>query len=381
MSEQNRRRKRRRRRRKIWPLILVCAAAALAFGARYYMNHRTSSAYSVVSSGAREDTASSRYQSFADAVLRYSDDGASLSKDDGTLIWNESYDMHSPTADISEDALVIYDKKGTIMYVFGTNGIRGMITTELPILKAKVSSQGMIAAILEDGETTWINFYSMEGQTIATGKTRIDSPGYPVDLDVSRNSELLMVSYLYIDGNTPTSYVAFYSFGSAGQNQMDNIVSGYTYPNVMIPQVSFLGDDVAVAVRDDGLTLYSGSQIPAENVSVTEETEIASTFISDRGVGLIVQSGVNRQGHILKMYNTGGKLVTERDLQEDYSSVTVSGGQLILHNDRQVSIYGMDGSEKFSGVIEEGMIQSICKTGSNRYMVVMEEGLETIRLK
>ncbi|MCI8592895.1 MAG: hypothetical protein HFI88_11255 [Lachnospiraceae bacterium] len=362
-------------------MLLICAAAALAFGARYYMNHRTSSAYVVVSSGTREDTASSQYQSFADAVLRYSDDGASLSKDDGTLVWNESFDMHSPTADVSDDALVIYDKKGTVMYVFGTNGIRGTISTELPILKAKVSSQGMIAAILEDGETTWINFYSVEGQTIATGKTRIDSPGYPVDLDVSKNSELLMVSYLYVDGNTPTSYVAFYSFGSAGQNQMDNIVSGYTYPNTMIPQVSFLGNDVAVAVRDDGLTFYSGSQIPAENISVTEETEISSTFISDQGVGLIVQSGENQQGHTLKIYNTGGKLVTEQELQMDYSSVAVSGGQLLLYNDKQVSIFGMDGTEKFSGVIEEGVIQSICKTGSNRYMVVMEDGLETIRLK
>lgn len=381
MSEQNRRRKHRRRHRRIWPLLLICAAAALAFGARYYMNHRTSSAYSVVSSAAREDTASSRYQSFAGAVLRYSDDGASLSKDDGTLIWNESFGMHSPTADVSDEALVIYDKKGTSMYVFGTNGLRGTISTELPILKAKVSSQGMIAAILEDGETTWINFYSVEGQTIATGKTRIDSPGYPVDLDVSKNSELLMVSYLYVDGNTPTSYVAFYSFGSAGQNQMDNIVSGYTYPNIMIPQVSFLGDDVAVAVREDGLTLYTGSQIPAENISVTEETEISSIFISDRGVGLVVQGGEDQQGHTLKIYSTAGKLVTEQELRTDYSSCSVSGGQLILHDDRQVSIYGMDGTEKFSGVIEEGTIQSICKTGSNRYMVVMEEGLETIRLK
>ncbi|HCT90937.1 MAG TPA: hypothetical protein DF613_06090 [Lachnospiraceae bacterium] len=381
MSEQKRRRKHRRRRRKIWPLLLICVAAALAFGARYYMEHRTSSAYTVVSTGTREDTVSSQYQSFAGAVLRYSDDGASLSRDDGTLIWNESFDMHSPTVDLSDEAMVIYDKKGTVMYVFGTNGIRGTISTELPILKAKVSSQGMIAAILEDGETTWINFYTVEGQTIATGKTRIDSPGYPVDLDVSKNSELLMVSYLYVDGDTPTSYVAFYSFGSAGQNQMDNIVSGYTYPNVMIPQVSFLGGDVAVAVRDNGLTLYSGGQIPAENVSVTEETEIASTFISDRGVGLIVQGGEKQQGHTLKIYNTGGKVVKEQELQNDYGSVVISGGQLILHNDRQVNIYEMDGTEKFSGTIEEGAIQSICRTGSNRYMVVMEDGLETIRLK
>ena len=74
---------------------------------------------------------------------------------------------------------------------------------------------------------------------IATGKTRIDSPGYPVDLDVSDNGELLVVSYVYVDGNTPTSYVAFYNFGSTGQNQMDNMVSGYTYPDVLVPQVQW----------------------------------------------------------------------------------------------------------------------------------------------
>ena len=71
----------------------------------------------------------------------------------------------------------------------------------------------------------------------------------------------------------------------------------------------------------------------------------------------------------------------EEELKTDYTSATVSGGQLVLHNDRQVSIYEMDGTERFQGVIEEGSVQSVCRTGSNRYMVVMEEGLETIRLK
>lgn len=380
-----RRKKRRKlliRRKGFWVLLALVVVGALL--AKVYIDHRTSTTYSVVSSVSREDAGVLQYQLFADGVLRFSNDGASVTDANGTALWNETYDMNTPTADIADEMLVIYDKKGNLMEIFNKNGLIGSISTDLPILKARVSSQGMIAAILEDGDTTWINFYSSSGETIATGKTRIDSPGYPVDLDVSQDSELLMVSYLYVDGNTPTSYVAFYNFGSAGQNQMDNMVSGYTYPNVMVPQVSFLSSSVSAAVRDDGLTLYNGAQIPAEGLTITEEEEIISSFICSEGVGIVVKniaedSGEN--GYTMKIYNLKGKLRTEKDFQVDYTSLTVSDNQVILYNDRQVSIFTMDGNERFHGTIEEGMIQSICKVGYNRYLVVTDTGIETIKLK
>lgn len=381
------RRKRRKKRylmRRKGLLLIVAVLLIAALGAKLFSDHHTSTSYSVVSTVAREDSSVLQYELFADGVLRFSNDGVSLTDASGTAIWNETYDMNTPTADIADKTLVIYDKKGNLMEIFNEKGLIGSIGTDLPILKARVSSQGMIAAILEDGDTTWINFYSSSGETIATGKTRIDSPGYPVDIDVSENGELLMVSYLYVDGNTPTSYVAFYNFGSAGQNQMDNMVSGYTYANVMVPQVSFLSSSVSAAVRDDGLTLYNGTQIPAEGLTITEETEIISSFICSEGVGIVVKNtseDSDENGYTMKIYNLKGKLSTKKNFQVDYTSLTVSDNQIILYNDRQVSIFTMNGNEKFHGTIEEGMIQNICKVGHNRYLVVTDSNIETIKLK
>ena len=291
--------------------------------------------------------------------------------------------MNTPVAAVNGDAAVVYDQKGTSMCVFNGKGLLGKVTTELPILKARVSSQGMIAAILEDKETTWINFYSPDGQTIATGKTRIDSPGYPVDLDVSDNGELLVVSYIYVDGNTPTSYVAFYNFGTTGQNQMDNMVSGYTYPDVLVPQVRFLSDDTAAAVRDDGITIYRGAQIPAESFSTDTEAEIVSCFVTKSSVGLVTANTEegNEDPYRLQLFNLKGKMIADESFQTEYTTIRADGDRILLYNDKQLGIFDLSGHEKFHGVIEEGTIQDVCTISKDRFLVVMNESIATIKIR
>ena len=70
-----------------------------------------------------------------------------------------------------------------------------------------------------------------------------------------------MVSYLYIEDNRTTSYVAFYNFDNTGQSQMDNMVSGYTYEGTVTPQVQYLAEGKSVAFRDNGFVIYTGKQI------------------------------------------------------------------------------------------------------------------------
>lgn len=60
-----------------------------------------------------------------------------------------------------------------------------------PILKARVARTGVVAAILQDNDKTWVDFYAKDGSLIAENQTRIDSPGYPVDIAVSPNGRLL----------------------------------------------------------------------------------------------------------------------------------------------------------------------------------------------
>ena len=43
----------------------------------------------------------------------------------------------------------------------------GAVETSMPILKARVAQSGVVAAILRDGEKTWIDFYATDGSLIA----------------------------------------------------------------------------------------------------------------------------------------------------------------------------------------------------------------------
>ena len=102
---------------------------------------------------------------------------------------------------------------------------------------------------------------------VAENLTKIDDPGYPMDVAVSDNGGM-MVTFQYVDGSKTTSYVAFYNYGDVGQNEDDRIVSGYTYENVVIPQVECISDSKYIALRDDGFSTYQGSQIPKESKTV-----------------------------------------------------------------------------------------------------------------
>ncbi len=54
----------------------------------------------------------------------------------------------------------------------------------------------------------------------------------------------------------------------------------------MVPQIQYLGSN-AVALRDDGFTIYSGRQIPKELKTVQVEQEIISTFYDEDNIGLV----------------------------------------------------------------------------------------------
>ena len=359
-------------------IAVVVAAAALIIKtvAERWKYHD----YKVLSSSTQEDTMSTSYAQMGDYLLKFTGDGAALLGENGKSIWNQSFDMSNPAADVCGSTAVVYDEQGTNMVMVNESGKLGEVSTDMPVLKARVASQGVVAAILEDGENTWINFYSTTGEQIATGKTRVDSPGYPVDLAVSPDGLLIMVSYLYIEDNRTTSYVAFYNFDNTGQSQMDNMVSGYTYEGTVTPQVQYLAEGKAVAFRDNGFVIYTGKQIPKVSCEVEVEQEIVSTFYNDRYVGMVFQSSDEDKKYTLVMYNTNGKKVFEENFSIEYSTVKISGDRIIMNNETQMCVFSLKGHEKFNGNLNEGRIHDVFKLDGNRYQVIVDSGIKTIKL-
>ena len=361
-------------------VITVVAIAAAVTAVGFYIEKRSYHNYKVVQSSDQEDVVSTSYIEMDGDILRYSPDGVSLVSDKMSTLWSETYQMQNPVADVNGTRAVIADKDGTTLEIYDKSGKTGSVTTSYSIIKARVSKSGLVAAILDGGDDTWIDFYSTDGSLIAENQTKIDDPGYPLDIAVSEDGVVMMVTYQFVDGSDTTSYVAFYNFGDVGQNEDDRIVSGYKYEGVVVPQIQYLSNNRSIALKDNGFTIYQGSQIPKEVKTIETDKEIVSTFYDDDMVGLVFKNDSKDKQYIMEVYNTAdGKLKFKEDFNIPYTTIKLSGGNILMYNSSQMCVMNSRGVQKYLGSVD-GTIKDFFKIGMNRYLLVLDSGVDVIKL-
>lgn len=370
----------RHKRKTIRKTLMIAGAIVLAAVLVFlYFEKRSYRNYKILQTSEQEDVVSTQYAEMDGKILRYSPEGASLINSKMETIWSETYEMQNPMADVCGQSAVIADRDGTLIEIYNTNGHTGSISTSYSIVKVRVTASGLVAAILDAGDDTWINYYASDGSLIAENQTKVDEPGYPLDVAVSKDGVIMMVTYQFVDGSDTTSYVAFYNFGDVGQNEDDRIVSGYTYEGVVIPQIQYLDNSRSVALRDDGFTLYKGKQIPKENKTVEVEKEIVSTFYDEDIIGLVFKNGETDELYTMQVYSTNGNLKFEKGFNIPYTTIKMSGGNILMYNSSQICIMNSRGVEKYSGTVD-GTIKNLFKIGWNRYLLVLDSGVSVIKL-
>ncbi len=378
-NDYNKKRSRHKRNAVKRTIITAVAVVAAIAAVGFYMEKRSYHNYKIVQSSEQEDVISTSYVEMDGDILRYSPDGVSLVSDKMNTLWSETYQMQNPMADVNGTRAVIADKDGTEMEIYDKSGKTGSVTTSYSIIKARVSKSGMVAAILDGGDDTWINFYSTDGSLIAENQTKVDDPGYPLDVAVSDDGVVMMVTYQFVEGSDTTSYVAFYNFGDVGQNEDDRIVSGYKYEGVVVPQIQYLDNNQSVALKDNGFTLYQGSQIPKEVKTVKVDQEIVSTFFDNDMIGLVFKNDSKDKQYTMEVYTTDGKLKFQQDFNIPYTTIKLSGGNILMYNSSQMCVMNSRGVQKYMGSVD-GTIKDFFKIGWNRYLLVLDSGVDVIKL-
>ena len=378
-NDYNKKRSRHKRNAVKRTIITAVAVVAAIAAVGFYMEKRSYHNYKIVQSSEQEDVISTSYVEMDGDILRYSPDGVSLVSDKMNTLWSETYQMQNPMADVNGTRAVIADKDGTELEIYDKSGKTGSVTTSYSIIKARVSKSGMVAAILDGGDDTWINFYSTDGSLIAENQTKVDDPGYPLDVAVSDDGVVMMVTYQFVEGSDTTSYVAFYNFGDVGQNEDDRIVSGYKYEGVVVPQIQYLDNNQSVALKDNGFTLYQGSQIPKEVKNVKVDQEIVSTFFDNDMIGLVFKNDSKDKQYTMEVYTTDGKLKFQQDFNIPYTTIKLSGGNILMYNSSQMCVMNSRGVQKYMGSVD-GTIKDFFKIGWNRYLLVLDSGVDVIKL-
>lgn len=76
--------------------------------------------------------------------------------------------------------------------------------------------------------------YDTAGNVLVEHKTSLAGTGYPVDVALSANGEVMQVVYLYTQNGQMVSRLYYYNFGKAGKDEADHKVSGKNYKNTIL---------------------------------------------------------------------------------------------------------------------------------------------------
>ena len=156
---------------------VIGVIAALTVTAVTLLKNQTYSGYTVVSAIDRNQVSGSTLLSYQNGFLTYSKDGISYTDYKGNAMWNQTYDMQSPCVSVRSGWVAVGDYNGNLIYDISQDGTSKQIDTNLPVKSLSVAANGVVAAILEDGDVTWINVYNPTGEKAVGIKTTMQKSG------------------------------------------------------------------------------------------------------------------------------------------------------------------------------------------------------------
>ena len=362
----------------IFVLLLLTAAAIVTY---IYYENKIYTTYDVISSTERSDTSASVFTEFQGKLLKCTNDGAVYTDLAGNLIWNQTYEMDQPVVQTCGNYVVIYELNGTQVYILDTVNLQGSIRTTMPVQKVSIAAQGTVAILMENEGTSYLQLFDKTGRQLASGELHVQNSGYPLDLALSENGEKLAVSMLDINDGSVKTVIAFYNFGTVGQNAIDKIVSSYTYADVVIPQIRYLEKDTMVAFGDDRVILFTGAQKPAEETSIELKDEVKSVFYDEAHFGLIYDAAGGKN-HRLEYYDISGKQILNINFDTDYTSVKVlANGELCILGENSCEIFNSRGIRKFQYDFQEHLYQILSGRMQTDYTFLLEGETQKVKLR
>lgn len=337
-----------RRRRLTAAVLLLILLGAGVFGWFYYQKNFEYSSFETAWAVDMNEGSLVGYESFGNNVLKVTRDGASYIDNKGKTIWTESYEMKNPIVSVMGDYAAIADRQSNSIYICNTDGTQGSATTVLPVSKVAVSGTGVVAAVMEDASSSYINFFRKDGTPLDVQiKTNMGGNGYPLDISLSGDGTQLIASYVLIQNGELKNRVVFYDFSEIGKNIPNRLVGGFDeqFQGTIVGEVTNMAAPYSCAFSGSGLTFFSSKNIASPELvtQVLVEEEIQSVFHSDEYAGVIVKNNAGEYVNRMEIYKKNGDLVMKKDFTYDYTSVDIDGDLVILYNEDSCKIYNMSG--------------------------------------
>ena len=337
------------------------------------------SGYNIEGTIRRNDSGYATYLGDNELYIRCSRDGVAASTYDGTQKWNKTYEINNIGVDEAGNYLAVANIGGNEIYFFDKAGYITTVNTTLPIIKISVSEKGLVVAILEDKDASYIEMYGKDGSKIFTIKTTPSSDGIPIDADVSPDGNKLVVAFTSVKGVDLVTSVDFYNFDVVGQNESERIVGGFNiYDNQLVGDVEFLNETAVIAVAENIVSFYSIKEYPKliNNIEITEKIE--QIFYSDNKFSYIYIGENGSQNMVV--YDLNGEMLFSKKIPEDYKTFEFVDNGIIIHGGKKYMLLNERGNELISGEFDAD-ISDIIHIDGKEYLFVSPDKLYKVKFK
>ena len=376
MEQQNKEKRKLKMNRMQWTIAAGVLILAVVLVYALVKNNKVASSYEVVTSMSRGDDTSVYYCMMRKGMVKYSKDGVAMTNKSGTVLWNQTYEMASPTMTSARDYVAVGDIGANTIYIFNEYGQLGRVSTDVPIQEIQISEQGVVAAVLSDTSSNYINLYDKQGNSLGSIKASLENTGYPLAIALSPDASKLAVSYLIVKSGSMQSRIVAYDFSDVeGDHLLDTQELEGLYP-----KAAFLDSREVVLFGEKGFVLY---QADSKKIETQEnfESEINSVFCTNQKLGFIFKNEDDNGKYRMEIYNKAGKKSSTYYFDLDYSGMTADDDEVILYNDEEMLIYQMGGRVRFRGTFNTAVTGVMPSWEDGLYWLIDDQSLREIRIR
>ena len=376
MEQQNKEKRKLKMTRMQWTIVAGVLILAVVLVYALVKNNKVASSYEVVTSMSRGDDTSVYYCMMRKGMVKYSKDGVAMTNKSGSVLWNQTYEMASPTMTSAGDYVAVGDIGANTIYIFNEYGQLGRVSTDVPIQEIQISEQGVVAAVLSDTSSNYINLYDKQGNSLGSIKASLENTGYPLAIALSPDASKLAVSYLIVKSGSMQSRIVSYDFSDVeGDHLLDTQELEGLYP-----KAAFLDSREVVLFGEKGFVLY---QADSKKIETQEnfESEINSVFCTNQKLGFIFKNEDDNGKYRMEIYNKAGKKSSTYYFDLDYSGVTADDDEVILYNDGEMLIYQMGGRVRFRGTFNTAVTGVMPSWEDGLYWLIDDQSLREIHIR
>lgn len=376
MEQQNKEKRKLKMNRMQWTIVAGVLILAVVLVYALVKNNKVASSYEVVTSMSRGDDTSVYYCMMRKGMVKYSKDGVAMTNKSGSVLWNQTYEMASPTMTSAGDYVTVGDIGANTIYIFNEYGQLGRVSTDVPIQEIQISEQGVVAAVLSDTSSNYINLYDKQGNSLGSIKASLENTGYPLAIALSPDASKLAVSYLIVKSGSMQSRIVSYDFSDVeGDHLLDTQELEGLYP-----KAAFLDSREVVLFGEKGFVLY---QADSKKIETQEnfESEINSVFCTNQKLGFIFKNEDDNGKYRMEIYNKAGKKSSTYYFDLDYSGMTADDDEVILYNDEEMLIYQMGGRVRFRGTFNTAVTGVMPSWEDGLYWLIDDQSLREIRIR